>query len=137
MKIHMNILFVCCFASFAVLIFSACNNDQTTANRLNPFGVYTLITIDAKHVPTSVPEGGVIIQVISGTFAINTDSTCTSKMTIIPPGGTEITTEASATYTMNDLTLTMHWKGAGITVGTISGNTFTMENEGLIYVYSK
>ena len=31
----------------------------------------------------------------------------------------------------------MQWKGAGETVGTIQGNTVTMDNDGMVFVYSK
>jgi hypothetical protein len=31
----------------------------------------------------------------------------------------------------------MQWKDAGKTVGSIDGNTFTMENEGMVFVYRK
>jgi len=31
----------------------------------------------------------------------------------------------------------MQWKGAGITTGTIEGSTFTMNNEGMKFVYKK
>ena len=33
--------------------------------------------------------------------------------------------------------LTMKWQGAGMTTGTIAGNTFTMNNEGMELVYKK
>jgi len=29
------------------------------------------------------------------------------------------------------------WQGAGTTTGTIEGNTFTMENEGMVFAYKK
>jgi hypothetical protein len=31
----------------------------------------------------------------------------------------------------------MKWQGAGMTTGTIAGNTFTMNNEGMELVYKK
>ena len=31
----------------------------------------------------------------------------------------------------------MQWQGAGMTTGTVEGNTFTMENEGMVFVYQR
>jgi hypothetical protein len=31
----------------------------------------------------------------------------------------------------------MQWKGVGQTIGTILGDTFTMDNEGMVFVYKK
>ena len=72
-----------------------------------------------------------------GAVVINADGTCVSKMIFVPPSGTEATREVRATYTKDGSKLTMQWKGAGKTVGTIDGNTFTMENEGMALVYRK
>jgi hypothetical protein len=42
-----------------------------------------------------------------------------------------------ATYTVTGTNVTMQWKGAGWTKGSLSGDTFTMDNEGMIFVYQK
>jgi len=63
--------------------------------------------------------------------------TCSTKTVFVPPSGTEVAREVSATYTKDGPRLTMQWKGAGTTVGTIQGNTFTMDNEGMVLVYRK
>ena len=31
----------------------------------------------------------------------------------------------------------MQWQGAGVTIGTVEGDTFTMENEGQVFLYRK
>jgi len=31
----------------------------------------------------------------------------------------------------------MQWQGAGVTNGTVEGDTFTMDNEGQIFLYRK
>ena len=31
----------------------------------------------------------------------------------------------------------MKWQGAGMTIGTVEGDTFTMDNEGMVFVYKK
>jgi hypothetical protein len=79
----------------------------------------------------------VALQVRSGTFTINADGTCSTKTVFVPPSGQEATREVSATYTKEGAKLTMQWKGAGTTTGTIEGDTFTMNNEGMLFVYKK
>ena len=49
----------------------------------------------------------------------------------------EVAREVSATYTNEGSKLTMQWHGAGTTTGTIEGSTFTMDNEGMLFVYRK
>ena len=97
--------------------------------------MYALVSVNGKPVPASVAHQGATLQVRSGAFTINADGTCVSKMIFVPPSGTEATREVRATYTKDGSKLTMQWNGAGKTVGTIDGNTFTMENEGMALVY--
>ncbi len=138
MKTQLNIWLKCCFVVAVGLFISACQKEQPTANvPSSVVGIYTLVSIDGKPVPTSISEQGVSLEMRSGTFTINANGTCSSKMVFVPPGGTEVTFERGATYTMNGSALTMQWQGAGITVGTIDGNTFTMANEGMVFVYKK
>ncbi len=53
------------------------------------------------------------------------------------PSGQPQSREVSATYTRDGSRLTMQWQGAGVTIGTIEGDTFTMDNEGQIFLYRK
>jgi hypothetical protein len=100
-------------------------------------GVYTLASVDGKPVPTAIKHDGVSLEVREGTFTINSDGTCSTKTSFVPPTGTVASREVSATYTREGDKLTMQWKGAGTTVGTVSGNTFTMNNEGMVLAYKK
>jgi hypothetical protein len=45
--------------------------------------------------------------------------------------------EVKATYTRQGTQITMQWEGAGMTMGNVSGNTFTMTNEGMVFAYRK
>lgn len=87
--------------------------------------------------PASVSHEGVALQVRSGTFTFKADGTCSTKTTFVPPLGSEVAREVSATYTKVGSKLTMQWQGAGTTTGTIEGNTFTMDNEGMVFAYKK
>ena len=95
------------------------------------------MTVNGKKVPATVSHEGTDLQIRSGSFTISADGTCSSKMTFVPPSGTEATVDAKATYTREGPKLNMQWQGAGKTTGTVEGNTFTMENEGMVFVYRK
>ena len=126
-----------CLLAVAALLISVCQGQPASVQKTGLFGVYNLVSADGKAVPANVSHEGVNVQVRSGTLTINADGTCSSKMVFVPPPGTEVTNEVTATYTRDGSKLTMQWKGAGTTVGTINGNAFTMENEGMVLVYRK
>jgi hypothetical protein len=119
------------------LIMSACMKQEIASHAASITGVYTLVSVNGKHVPTSISHGGTTLQVRSGTFVINADETCISKMVFIPPPGSEVVREVTAKYTKDGSRLTMQWEGAGKTVGIIQDNRFTMDNEGMELVYEK
>ncbi len=107
------------------------------ANEKDISGVYTLVAVGGKKVPGTVSHEGNNLQVRSGSFTIGADGKCTSKLTFVPPSGSESTMEVKATSTREGPKLKMHWEGAGTTSGTVVSNTFTMENEGMVFVYRK
>jgi hypothetical protein len=119
------------------LVVSACNRKHVAPKGADLVGVYDLISVDGISVPASISHDGVMLEVRSGKFTINADGTCSSNTVFVPPAGEEIAREVSATYTKDGSKLTMQWQGAGKTVGTIEGNTFTMDNEGTVFVYRK
>ena len=126
-----------CFLLTAGLLLSACKPEPKVAVGGDPTGVYALVTVNGNQVPASVSHDGVALQVRSGTFTIKADGTCSTKTIFVPPSGSATTNEVSATYTKEGSKLTMQWQGAGRTTGTIEGNTFTMDNEGMVFVYRK
>jgi hypothetical protein len=128
-----------CFLMTVGFFLSACKPASSVATGSDPAGVYVLVSVSGNKVPGSVTntQDGVVLQVHSGTFTIKADGTCGTKTIFVPPGGGEQTQEVSATYTKEGSKLTMQWQGAGMTTGTIDGNTFTMENEGMVLVYRK
>jgi hypothetical protein len=100
-------------------------------------GSYTLVTINGTTLPFTVTHEGPGIQVTSGTFTIRPDGTCTSVVAFVMPSGQAQSREVSATYTQDGSKLTMQWQDAGMTNGTVEGDTFTMENEGQVFLYRK
>ena len=126
-----------CLLLTAGLLLSACKQESNVATGSNPTGVYALVSVGGNNVPASVSHDGVALQVRSGTFTLKADGTCSTRTIFVPPSGSATTNEVSATYTKDGSKLTMQWQGAGTTTGTIEGNTFTMENEGMVFVYRR
>lgn len=99
-------------------------------------GVYKLISVDGKNVPCTINHDGRAMNVQTGTFMISTNGQITSVMNI-SAGDKKRSIETHATYTEKNSELTMKWQNAGTTKGRVAGNTFTMTNEGMVYVYQK
>ncbi len=111
--------------------------DAQVVKEIDPTGVYTLVSVDGAKLPNTVSHGNVEIEVRSGTFTINADGTCSSKTIFGPPSGGEVVREVTASYTQDGPTLTMQWKDAGRTSATVNGETFQMDNEGIVFSYKK
>jgi hypothetical protein len=100
-------------------------------------GVYKLVAVNDLKVPTKIAHAGAVLEVRSGSFTIQADGKCSSKMVFVPPNGKETTLVRPATYNQQGSKLTMQWQGAGRTTGTVEGNRFRMENEDMVLVYQK
>ena len=125
------------FLLTAGIVLSACQQKTKDTAGADPTGVYGLVSVNGNKAPASVSHEGTALQVRSGSFTLKADGTCGTKTTFVPPSGSEATREVSATYTKQGPKLTMHWRGAGMTTGTIEGDTFSMDNEGMLFVYKK
>ena len=94
--------------------------------------VYTLVKVDESNIPGVISHGGHDIMLHSGTFIIATDETCISKTVF---GSQKIDREVKGSYTQVGSTLNVQWLGAGQTQVTIHGDTLTMNNEGMKFIY--
>ena len=119
------------------LVLTGSMHGVIAADDINPTGTYTLLSVNGNSVPYTLTHEGVNLTINKGFFIINSDGTCISNITLIPPNKVEVNNEVKATYTLTGSTLTMKWERAGITTGTVSGNTFTMNNEGMVFLYRK
>jgi hypothetical protein len=137
--LHMSLLPV-----FMVIVWAGCKQEtKVTADTktvaapaadVNPVGTYSLVTVDGNKVPCAVEHEGHKMTIQSGGFTISPDGTCSSKMSL---AGRDAAIEVKATYSREGPKLTMKWQGAGMTIGTVEGDTFTMNNEGFIFIYRK
>lgn len=135
MKKTMAILMVLLAALAGCKKTSLTEAAKTAVN--DPAGVYTLVAVDGTNIPGTVSHGGHDIMLHSGVFTINSGKTCVSETVFASPSGEKIDRQVKATYTQDGSTLDMQWEGAGRTTGTIEGDTFTMNNEGMIFQYKK
>ena len=70
-------------------------------------------------------------------MTLNADGTHSCVTTFKVPSGQVMNKEVGGTYTRDGSKFTMQWKGAGTTTATLEGNTFTMNNEGVLFAYQK
>ena len=139
-----HFLRLCLLPLFMVVVCAGCKQDAkvaadaktvaATAADINPVGTYALVTVDGNKVPCTMQHEGHTMTIKSGSFIINADGTCSSKMFL---AGRDAAIEVKATYTREGPKLTMQWQGAGMTIGTVEGDTFTMNNEGMVLAYRK
>jgi hypothetical protein len=139
-----HLLHLCLLPLFMVMVWAGCKQEAkvaadtksvaATGADINPVGTYTLVTVDGNKVPYAVQHEGHTMTINSGSFIINADGTCSSKMSL---AGRDTPIEVKATYTREGPKLTMQWHGAGMTIGTVEGDTFTMNNEGMVFAYRK
>jgi hypothetical protein len=120
-----------------VIAWTGCKQQAKVVEGPDPLGTYALVTVDGNNVPCAVQHEGHTLTIKSGSFIINPDSTCSSKVVFGPASGGDVTREVKATYTREGSKLTMRWEGAGTTTGGIEGGTFTMNNEGMVFAYRK
>ena len=117
------------------MVSTGCNPKAKTAADISPVGSFALVSVDGQPVPYTVQHEGVPLTIKAGAFIIKADGTCSSKVVFSPTSGGESSHEVKATYTRQGPTLTMKWEGAGTTTGTIEGDIFTMNNEGMVFTY--
>ena len=139
-----HLLHLCLLPLFMVMVWAGCKQEAkvaadtksvaATGADINPVGTYALVTVDGNKVPYTAQHEGHTMTINSGSFIINADGTCSSKMSL---AGRDTPIEVKATYTREGPKLTMQWQGAGMTIGTVEGDTFTMNNEGMVFVYRK
>jgi len=131
------LLKVCLLPMVMVACWAGCKEPAKVVADADPVGTYTLVSVDGKQVPCTAQHDGHALVVKSGSFVINADGTCSSRVAFVPPGGSDVVRDVKASYTRQGAKLTMKWEGAGTTIGTVEGDTFTMNNEGIVFAYRR
>ena len=133
-----RIVALCLLAILLLLILTGCKGNAAAGSaKLDPAGVYSLASVDGKSVPCVISHQGPDMKIQSGTFTITADGRCSSAITISVADKRDINVVTKATWTCQGTALTMRWEGAGTTLGNVSGNNFTMTNEGMVFAYRK
>jgi hypothetical protein len=132
-----HFLGLCLLSAILMLASTGCKQEAGSNANTNPTGVYTLVSVDGKSVPCSLTHEAAALTIKSGVFTIKTDSSCSSQITFSVPSRGDMSREVKATYTRQGAQLTMQWEGAGMTMGNVNGNSFTMTNEGTVFAYRK
>jgi len=103
-------------------------------------GNYTLRSINGQDLPFLIIQ--VLadkIEITAGSVRINSDNTYSASVTVtITEGGTTTseTETSTGTYTLNGTSITFTEVGDTFT-GSITGNTLTIIDEGVTFVYQK
>ena len=128
---------LCLLSACLILAGTGCKNEAGGNANIDPTGVYALVSVDGKSLPCELNHEGGAPTIKSGVFTIKADSNCVSQITFSVPTRGDMSREVKATYTRQGTELTMQWEGAGMTMGNVNGNTFTMTNEGMVFAYRK
>lgn len=125
-------------AGLLLLLLTGCRgNGKSSSIKLDPTGVYSLVSVDGKSVPCEVSHEGAAMKIQSGTFTITAGGACRSAITVSVANRKDTVVVTQANWTRRGADLTMQWTGAGMTLGTVKDNTFTMTNEGMVFAYRK
>jgi hypothetical protein len=116
---------------------AGCKHDAKVAADPNPSGTYALVSVDGHTLPYTMQHEGAVPTIKFGTFTFNPDGTCSSKIVFSLPSGGDSSREVKAAYTRQGAKLTMRWEGTGTTTGTVDGDTFSMNNEGMVFAYHR
>ncbi|MFO1476101.1 MAG: hypothetical protein U1F98_05555 [Verrucomicrobiota bacterium] len=122
-----------------LLAVAGCTKPETAkpAADLNPAGKYTLASVDGKPVPCALNHEGHSFMVKSGSMDLGADHHGVSRVVFSVEGHPDATRDVNASYTQAGNQLTLQWEGAGVTFGSVEPGTFTMTNEGMVFVYRK
>jgi hypothetical protein len=132
-----HFLGLCLISAFLSLACAGCEKGAVKTANIDPTGVYALVSVNGKNLPCEVNHDGTVLTIKSGVFTIKADNNCSSLISCSVPSKGDISREVKAIYSCQGAELFMQWDEAGMTFGTVNGNTFTMTNEGMAYIYRK
>ena len=124
-----------------MLPLAACGDDSTGPGETNITGTYTLQTVGGSPLPATLDQRGADrLQITAGRTTLNQDRTFSQSLTLrITQSGAVTTTEfpLNGTYTQNNNAIIFRYNDGEEAAGSISGNTLTITDEGLVFVFRK
>jgi len=101
-------------------------------------GTYSMVSIDDNELPyTPTHQGQKGPEIISGSMTLNADGTFVFSMSYRNPSGAIGENNLEGTYTVEGSEFRLQWQGAGITLGTLDGDSFSFNNEGMVFTFQK
>ena len=130
---------ISCFLLFLTsLLLVACNQGSETAESPDFTGTYNLVSVDGHAVPYApTHQGQLAPEIVSSSLSLKDDGTFSMVMSYTNPSGGTISRDFTGTYTSQGSDFNLNWEGAGQTKVTIEGDTLTLNNEGMLFVYQK
>ena len=118
------------------------SDDSTTPTQSSVAGTWNLQTINGSALPFTVATSPAKIEVLSDVVNVSSNGTYTSSEQTRTTIGTQVTTNTSTdagTYTLNGNNVAILSNTAGSTAqaGVVSGNTLTVTQSGLTFVFQK
>jgi hypothetical protein len=130
-------------AAFAVLVgLTACGGSESTAPAQSINGTWSLQTVNGAPLPYVLSQSGADkIEVLSDVFTLGAASAFTRTTTVRTTTGGQATTSTipdSGTFAVSGSTVTIHLgSDASASAGAWSGNTITIAESGLTFVYMR
>lgn len=117
----------------ATLALAACGGETD-----DPTGMYEMVSIDGNELPYApAHQGQTGPEIVAGSLTLNADGTFSMTMDFQIPGGTSQISDFEGSYTREGSEFRMQWEGAGVTTGTLEGDEFSFNNEGMIFTFRR
>lgn len=121
----------------------ACGDDDSTSapTSASVAGTWNLQTVNGSALPFTLSAASPKIELLSSSVNVTANGTWTSTTQTRTTIGTQATTASSTqsgTYTLSGSAVSIRsTDGTTVQAGTVSGNTLTLAQTGLTFVYQK
>ena len=104
----------------------------------DPTGTYDMVSIDGNALPYApAHQGQKGPEIVAGSLTLNADGTFAFSMGYRLPGGATQSSDLKGTYTLEGSEFLLKWEGAGMTRGEWEGDTFSFNNEGMVFAFER
>lgn len=129
-------------STLLVLVLTACGGDSGTGpSRATLVGTYNLTSVNGSGLPFTAQASNPKVEILSDQIVADAGGLFTENGSYrVTDAGTVTTTPITdaGTYVITGTAVVFRFNSDGSTgTGTISGNTFTVADNGLSFVYTK
>ena len=127
---------------FALVLAVACGKDSSTQPTMaSVAGSWVLTSVNGASLPAVISQTGTAkVEMVSNVVTAMAAGAYTDVYqvrTTINGQSTTTTTTVTGTFSVSGTSVTLHSSTGGSSAGTIAGNTFTMNQDGLVLVFTK